>query len=399
MSEESKLVPFSRARRRPDPARVEEFAAMARKLQLERQSSDVVTTLLRDTPRAQWPSLARRPELRTAGALERLGREVDARLDRDPREALAIAELATAIADALPENAYPPIVIAQVRAHAWKDRGQALCYLARHDEAIEALDRADALLASFGTLGHDQAIIRFVRATTLQEINRFDESMQLLNESRDVFEAHGDARRSLLCGFAEACLLHRLKRFGEARSAYLSLLEVAQELRDDRTLAHLHHDIGYVSVELGDFGTAERHLDHAVLISLRLDWPLQAARSEVVRGVLLARRGENRRALGHISIVRRTFLEHDLVEEAGVFGLEMVQTHLALAECSEAESLAREIVADFTKARLNTRAIMALGYLSEAIAARTASSATVDRVREYLVSLRKNPEREFVASA
>jgi tetratricopeptide (TPR) repeat protein len=184
MSEESKLVPFSRARRRPDPARVEEFAAMARKLQQERQSSDIVTTLLRDTPRAQWPFLANRTELRTAGVLERLGREVEARLDREPREALAIAELATAIADALPESAYPPIVIAQVRAHAWKDRGQALCYLARHDEALDALDRADTLLEPFGTLGHDLAIIRFVRASTLQEVHRAPSSSRMA--TRDV---------------------------------------------------------------------------------------------------------------------------------------------------------------------------------------------------------------------
>ncbi|HEX2123953.1 MAG TPA: hypothetical protein VHL59_20170, partial [Thermoanaerobaculia bacterium] len=60
-----KLVPFARARRRrPDPARVEQFAAMARKLQQERAAADVVETLLRDTPPAAWPSLATRPELR-----------------------------------------------------------------------------------------------------------------------------------------------------------------------------------------------------------------------------------------------------------------------------------------------------------------------------------------------
>lgn len=399
MSEESKLVPFSRARRRPDPARVEEFAAMARRLQQERQSSDIVTTLLRDTPRAQWPFLANRTDLRTAGVLERLGREVEARLDREPREALAIAELATAIADALPENAYPPIVIAQVRAHAWKDRGQALCYLARHDEALEALDRADALLESFGTLGHDLAIIRFVRATTLQHVGRFEESLQFLAECRRVFQGHGDARRHLLCGLAEGALLHRMKRFREARDAYIALLGPARDLNDAAVEADLHHNIAYTCVDLGEFDAVESHLDRSIALFRELGRPIRAANSEAVRGVMFARRGEHARAVTQLSMVRKQMLDHGLVEEAGLFGLEAVQALLSLGAARDAETLARQIVGEFTSAKLNARAIAALGHLSEAIAANTVSTATVGRVRDYIVSLRKCPEREFIASA
>ena len=399
MSQEQKLVPFSRGRRRPDPKRVQEFAAVARKLQQEREGSDLIQSLLRSTARPEWPSLASHPALRTAGAVELLGREVEARLDRDPREALAIADLAATIADALPADAYPAVVLAQTRAHAWKDRGQSLCYLAKHDEALAALETADAVLTAAGTLAHDLAIVRFVRATTLQEINRFDDSMQLLTECRDVFLGHGDTRRALLCGIAKANLLHRLRRFREARDSYVALLDVAHDLRDMASEAHLHHDIGYTSVELGDFPTAERHLDRAVSLCGQLQWPLQAARSEVVRGVLFARRGENRRAVTHIAAVRKTFLAHGLAEEAGIFGLEIVQAHLALGEPHEAEALAREIVSDFTTAGLSARAVTALGYLTEAIASRRASQETVGGVREYILSLRKHPEREFVALA
>lgn len=400
MREEQKLVPFGRSRRRPDPAKVKEFAAIGRRLQEERgASADLVKRALAGTPRTEWKSLATRAELLSVGAVEQLGREIEARLDRDPREALLIAELATTIADALQPRGYPHVVLAQTRAHAWKDRGQSLCYLARHDEALAALDKADAMLDAAGTLAHDLAIVRFVKATTLQEINRFDDSMQLLSQCRDVFVGHGDGRRALLCGIARANLLHRLKRFREARDAYVALLDVARDLSDLASEAHLHHDIGFVSVELGEFEEAERHLDRAVGLCAQLKWPLQAARSEVVRGTLFARRGENRRAVAHIGAVRQTFRSHGLVEEAGLFGLEMVHSQIALGETHEAEALAREIVADFTAAGLNARAITALGYLTEAIAARRASTSTVGGVREYIVSLRKQPEREFVATA
>ena len=73
-----KLVPFAAALRRPDPARVAEFAETARRLQRERAASeDIVMRALRDTPRAQWPQLGERTEMQTSGALERLGQEVE----------------------------------------------------------------------------------------------------------------------------------------------------------------------------------------------------------------------------------------------------------------------------------------------------------------------------------
>jgi hypothetical protein len=54
-------------------------------------------------------------------------------------------------------------------------------------------------------------------------------------------------------------------------------------------------------------------------------------------------------------------------------------------------------VREFTAARLNARAITALGYLSEAIEARTASQTTVRNVGRFIQALRANPELEFVA--
>jgi hypothetical protein len=60
--------------------------------------------------------------------------------------------------------------------------------------------------------------------------------------------------------------------------------------------------------------------------------------------------------------------------------------------------LARRIVSEFSSAEMNKRAIQALGYLTEAIASNTASATLVIDVREYIVSLRTSPERDFVTS-
>jgi hypothetical protein len=71
---------------------------------------------------------------------------------------------------------------------------------------------------------------------------------------------------------------------------------------------------------------------------------------------------------------------------------------LVLGRSSTAEMLARRIISEFTAAGLNQRAIAALGCLTEALTANRASATLVTQVREYIVSLRTSPERDFAAT-
>jgi len=399
MSDERKPAVLAGFRRRIDRARAQEFAETARRLQNERDAAaSVVEQLLRDTPREEWSALAERADLRTCGALERLGNFVAETLDRDPQHALAMAELAVSIAEGVSPTAYPNVVVAQLRAHAWKDVGQSLAYLGRYREALEALDRAESHIASFGALAHDRAIVRFVRATTLQEVDRHDESLALLAECNAVFRDHGDNRRLLLCGIAEGVLLHRLRKYREAREAYLLLLAETRDSIDRESLACLHNVIGFCSVDLGDYGAAEVHLSRAIELFEELRQPLRVARAELGRGKLFVRKGEIDRGVAHLRVIRVRFLRHGMTEEAGICALEIVEALLLRGDAADAEALARQVISDFTAAALNTRAITALGYLQEAIVARRASTAMVSDVRDYIVSLRTSPEREFVAT-
>ncbi|HUR79357.1 MAG TPA: hypothetical protein VM733_01230, partial [Thermoanaerobaculia bacterium] len=173
MNERGKIVPMGARRRAPSAQHVAEFAEIARRMREERDTAaNVVERLLRETPRERWRDLAEREELQTCGALEKLGNRVAQILKSDPRQALEIARLAVAVTEQLAPDAYHPVVLTQLRVHASKDVGQALAYLGRYDEALAALDRAESEAAAWGTLAHDHAIVRFVRATTLQDIDR-----------------------------------------------------------------------------------------------------------------------------------------------------------------------------------------------------------------------------------
>ncbi|MEO8382264.1 MAG: hypothetical protein ABI779_21565 [Acidobacteriota bacterium] len=393
---EGKLAPFAR-RRLVDPARAAEFAATARRLQREREAASLITDQLLRTPRSRWPELAERTEMHTCGVLEHLGNFVAHALGRDPKQALAVAELAVSIAEAVPTDAYPRPVVPQLCAHAWKDFGKALLYLGRFAEALTALDRAEAAIAECESLAHDRAIVRVVRAATLQEVDRPDESFAVLAECRTIFRDHGDQKRLLLCGIAEGVLLHRLRKYREAREAYLLLLAASPV--DTEAEACLHNVIGHCSVDLGDYEAGALHLSRAIEMFHQLSQPLQAAKAELGRGRMFVRTGKLARGIAHLRAIRSEFLRHGMTEEGGLCGLEIAEALLLRGDAPEAESLARQIILEFTAASLNTRAITALGYLSQAIGERTASPATVTGVREYILSLRTSPEREFFLAA
>jgi hypothetical protein len=133
-----------------------------------------------------------RRELRSCGAVERLSAEVSSRLDTAPLDALTFSAIEVSIAEAIPPNAYPAITRAQIRAVAWQDRALALSYVGRQTEALDAAMRAEALLESFGSLAHDRAIVRLVKAMVLRKLGRESECLPLLRECRRVFFDHGD---------------------------------------------------------------------------------------------------------------------------------------------------------------------------------------------------------------
>jgi tetratricopeptide (TPR) repeat protein len=378
---------------------------MARRLDEERAvAGRDVERILAATPPDKWTELVEHPALRTLGAVERVGQTFTETLPRDPQNALLLAQLGISLVENLPPGTYPSAAVTQLKAYVWKDFGTVLRFLGRHQESIEALQTAESGIleryegAGAGALTHDLAIIRFSIAVTYQEVDRFQESRELLIECREVFREHRDDQRYTLCAFAEGILLQRLRHFREAREIYLLLLASPAQIHEE-SLAPIHRAIGLCSVELSDFSEAETHLRRSISLNDSLGQRLESLKGQAALGCLFIRRGESARAIDHLRPVRHEFLKSSLVEEAGICGLQMVEGLLELRKGPEAERLARTIVSEFTAAGLSKRAIEALGYLTEAIAAKSATVSLAGNVREYILSLRTEPEREFVATS
>lgn len=379
--------------------RVYEFFATAEKLSHERSSAPHTVPPLLHSHRSNLAALRNHPDLENCGALEYLGILANENLNSNPQYALSLAKLAADMSETLPEGAYPQITLAQVRAHTWKDYGKALRYLARCPEALEALHHAESCLSGrFASLGHDTAIVRFNTAVVLQELNRCSESLTILADCKRTFREFGDTRLFVLAAYTEGVGLQRLGKFREARETYLLLLSSTTDIEKE-TLASLHQSIGHCCVDLGDYEAAEANLQKAIQLHYDLGQPLQALKGEMGRGRLFLQTGDYQRVVSHLRPVRRDFLRKSMSEEAGLCGLSIVQALLLLERTPEAENLARKIVHEFVTAQLSTRAVTALAYLAEAISNREATPSLANEVREYVLSLRATPEREFEHSA
>ncbi|HEV8435988.1 MAG TPA: hypothetical protein VGR95_21450 [Thermoanaerobaculia bacterium] len=352
-----------------------------------------MTQLLRDTPREEWLSLADHPEVRNNGALEQLSREIDTALDRHPQDTLPLSLLATNIADSLPEDRYPAVVTAQIRAHAWKDRAQALTFNGKHEEALRAIETAEKILQLFGTVAHDQAIVWLVKAIALQPLGRLDESLMYLRASRKIFDEHGDEKRLVHCAISEGNLLYRQRNADAASDAYAEALTAAEVLRDPSTLATIHNNLACCLLEIGQTTEANIHASSAVAYFNDLGKHVDALRTELAIGRTLAAKGQRTEALLRLRQARKNFADRGLAEESAICGLDIAAELLADHREPEARTIFEEAAAELNAT--NERVRVALSSLSEHFAAHDATPAAVRHVIDYLDTLKREKDSIF----
>jgi tetratricopeptide (TPR) repeat protein len=372
-------------------ARKREFVAAAMRLERERHdAADVVARHLRETPVAEWPRLANLPTLRNNAALEQMSEEVRKRLHRRPTEALTIAQISTDVAESITAGLYPPLVLAQMRANAWKDRASALRYLARYDEALDAATRGENFLAPFAAVEHDRAIVRMVKGMVLFQVGRFDEAGPILAECRRVFAEHHDHRRHVHSGIAEANVLYETSRYADASRVYAAVLDDAIATGDIESQASLHNNLGYCMTHLGDYDRANIHFSEAIAKFTDLGFTAEVPRTERGAGLVLVGRGQLASGLAHLRAARRDFAAAGMAEEAGLCALNIAAVLVERSEGSEARALTQSVIDEFTVAGLDERAIAAVVRLRDAIDVEGATAETVRTVHAFVESLRND---------
>ena len=379
------VLPFNAARRR-EGARA--FAAAAAQLERERESaSDIVERQLRATPIEEWPGLAESPALRNNAALEQMSEEVRKRIERKPVEALAIANLATSIAETLPANAYPPAVMAQIRSTALRDRANALRYLGRLDEAYDSIETAETRLGEFPGAAHDRAIIWLVKAMIQGQMDLFDESEQMITAASLVFADVNDLPRFFQAGLVYGNLLGRQKRYEDAQRIFGDLLDVARSTGDDKTQARLYNNLGHCAIYLDDYARANIHFSESITRFTDLGLRAEVPRTNLGAALVLIGKGQIDSGLARLEDARRVFIDLGMMGEAGLCALRIIEVLIDRGDTEQARVLTGAVIDEFEAAGLDTRAVQAVAGLQSSIDADGATAETVRTVHEFVQGL------------
>ncbi|HEV7485876.1 MAG TPA: tetratricopeptide repeat protein [Thermoanaerobaculia bacterium] len=385
------VVPFDAARRREDALK---FAAAAARLENERgETADIAARQLRETPQADWPRLAQSNALRNNAALEQISEEVRKRLERDPAQALAVADLAAAIVETIPTSSYPPLVIAQIRSTALRDRANALRYLGRLDEAYDAIETAESRLNQFPAAVHDRAIIWMVKAMILAQMDHFEEAEQAISNASVIFADVNDSTRFLQAGVVYGNLLGRQERYTEAENIFRDLLPVAVSSHDAETEARLHNNLGFCYVNLGDYTKATIHFSQSIAKFTDLGLVTEVARTERGAGTVLIGKGQFDLGCSRLREARAAFTKLQMPQEAGLCALRLIEAMVERGETDEARDLAATVINEFTAAMLDMRAIDAVVRLRQSLDADGATAEAVRTVHALVESLAVNEAR------
>lgn len=275
----------------------------------------------------QWFHLAR-INVNMAVIQSRLGRDV---------EALALFDQARSAYEELGQKYQPPWLRVEL------NRAVILRNLGRFESAIHAGRTATD---HYTKLGQEVAAARAKQtlAITYFIIGRYNESLQLLDETREVLLKDGRERQGMLVEiFISDCLL-QLGRYND-------VLEKCQRVRGLFSMLGTHYEVGQAILNeasayagLGQYARARSSLEEAREIFEREGNQVAAAEADLQEALVLLAQGDNKAALRLAQYCAGVFANWELPIWQARAQLVAGRAALQEGESEEAQQLARSVI-------------------------------------------------------
>jgi hypothetical protein len=338
----------------------------------------------------------RHPEYRTSGAVRVLCEAANAACERNPLHARNLAEVAVAIAEQLSTSDYPADTVHTLRGLAWKERANALRFLAEYPAALDALDHAERELSGLGRNAFELGNIAYIRASVLMYMDRLDEATRQAAESARLFAAHGDTQGWMRARGVEAGVLFYRREFAEAASAFDQLRAYAESREDMIGMARHSCNMAACFLELGDGMRAT-----PLLLDARRTYVQRGIRTELVAtdwklGVLARVSGRFEESIAQLRAAKDASEKLALPEEAAHVTLDLIESLLLVNRTGEIASLCSEVMRYFRRSGRLRQALTAAAFLKEATAEGSICVETVQHVRSFVQRLEWQPDIVFV---
>jgi tetratricopeptide (TPR) repeat protein len=341
-----------------------------------------------------WPNVLRKPEFQTAGAVRVLCAEANAACERQPTQALTLADAAIVIAEALSSTHDLGQSIELLRGLAWKERANALRYLSNFQGALDALDRAERAYHRAPLAWLELAVVAYVRATVLADSERLDEAERWIAVCLPTF-AQGDATRWINAKLLEGAIRFRRGDFRGALSLWQDLLLHAEASDNGVLAARLSGNIANAYVELGDAASAGPHFTRALRAYQEFGMTTEIARARWKLARLAVVEGKFPEGIRRLRAAIEELERLNLVTEPLRAGLDLVDALLAAGQAAPARMLCQQLVKRCKSAHLEQAALQAFGYLRDASRAGRLDRSEVRHVHRFIERLEYNPHLSF----
>jgi tetratricopeptide (TPR) repeat protein len=369
-------------------------AAFAERARLEDERAAILCDEILSGPPTWWKQRLRKAEgAATAGMVKQLLERTRTLIDSSPANALQVTALAIEVANALDVSEYPCDYVIKLRAQALRDHAHVLSFMGRYPEALDFVARSKRLFDQAPLPEYDLARLALVKALILQNVDRADEAAELAHEAGDTFLRFGDRGRYVNARITEGAVVYGGGSVERAMDIWKSVEN--DPALDDVGAVRIAHNIALCLSDLRRPVEAAEYLVRCVAQFEMLGMETERTRSRAVLGHALLVASRPAEAIPVLRQSWREFEQLDMIGDAGL--VELAEALLATNQSEEVPAICRDVIAQFTRAGMASRAITALSFLREAVAIGQASTSIVRHVHAFLRELPAEQPRLFAA--
>ncbi|MDP9194280.1 MAG: tetratricopeptide repeat protein [Acidobacteriota bacterium] len=371
---------------------VSAFAEQARK---EEHEAIALCDAILTGPAAWWPQRLRQsPRTHTGGMVKELLERTPSMLTSSPANAMQITALTIEVANALDVANYPCDYVIKLRAHAYREHAYVLSFMGRYPEALDFADHSKRLFDQSPLPEYDLARVALVKASILRSIDRIEEALTLIHDAGETFLRFGDKKRHVVARMTEASTFYLRGDLDQALAIWKGV-EEGHTLPDELSSIRLAHNIALCYSDLGRPEHAVEYIKRCIDEYAMLGVETERTRSRWLLAHALAACGKYQDAVPILRQTWREFEQLDMIGDAGLVALELAETLLVLGQGDEVPSICRDVIGQFTRAGMASRAMTALSFLREAVAMGQATPNLVQHVSAFLRKLPAEQPRLF----
>jgi tetratricopeptide (TPR) repeat protein len=365
----------------------------------DQEAEQLLAEYLKNPASAAWERLTTRRALLTGGVVRTLNARAHSVFEEDALEALIFADAAIRVAEALPDDLYPAAAVNQLRATAWKERANALMYLGRFPAAHDALDHAERYFHRTMNNGLGLSLVSLVRAGVYYEQQMYDLALEFARRAEHGFALADDEKRRMDAVYLRGSIFLEAGNPTRALELYQQTVDYGEQTENVRIVARGWYVSGLAEVDRGNLDTAtmyfHRALKHYRAIGpeperIATDWGLAR---------VVMKSGRFNDAIQRLRRVQAEFEARQLVTDAALVGLDVVECLLALARYRPIVPLARHLFGIFKDAGMLTGALSAIAYLKEAASSKELTMRDLDQIRRFLKRVERQPTLVFAPPA